>query len=316
MAPARERGLSTSTTARCACRTAWRPTAEVTQRRSWRWPRAASEVLEAGPGVQVGRARGQGAEVGRGDRGPGAAAAARPDRARRARGLLHHQGPGLPLRRGAHDRGPAAEPGRRPMKLENDTGRGHDLQLRRATMTPLRSTPASTCSTATCSRSRRGRSQIRVTSAAPAASATGNVSDWLADVDAADGQPDYKWDFVHEYKHPQQLYARFEEIAQQNPDIAEIVTLPNKTNGYQRKAQATIGGDRPGRGRHQLGGLGPRGRQRDHRRVRQPPGTDLPLAVEVNGKAITRAAGHERHRRARRARRPRSRRRSRRSRRA
>ena len=53
--------------------------------------------------------------------------------------------------------------------------------------------------------------------------------------------PNYKWNFVNEYKHPQQLYARFEEIAQQYPDIAEIVTLPNQTNGYQRKAQATIG---------------------------------------------------------------------------
>ena len=54
--------------------------------------------------------------------------------------------------------------------------------------------------------------------------------------------PGYQSDFVDDYKTPQQVYARFEEIAQQYPEIAEIVPLKNKTNGYQRKAQATIGG--------------------------------------------------------------------------
>ena len=70
---------------------------------------------------------------------------------------------------------------------------------------------------------------------------TGNVSDWLRDVTPLTANPNYQWNFVDDYKHPQQLYARFDEIAQQYPEIAEIVTLPNKTNGYQRKAQAIIG---------------------------------------------------------------------------
>ena len=59
---------------------------------------------------------------------------------------------------------------------------------------------------------------------------------------AADRDPGYKSNFIDSYKTPQQLYGRAEEIAGQYPDIAEIIYLPNKTNGYQRKAQATIGG--------------------------------------------------------------------------
>jgi hypothetical protein len=83
-------------------------------------------------------------------------------------------------------------------------------------------------------------SQIRVTSSTGGV-ATGAVSDWLEEVDPLTADPGYKWDFVDDYKHPQQLYSRFEQIATQYPDIARIVRLPNKTNGYQRKAQATIG---------------------------------------------------------------------------
>ena len=38
---------------------------------------------------------------------------------------------------------------------------------------------------------------------------------------------------------PTEVYARFGELAAEFPDIAELITLPNKTNGYQRRAQAT-----------------------------------------------------------------------------
>ena len=87
---------------------------------------------------------------------------------------------------------------------------------------------------------------IRVTSSTGGVT-TGKVSDWLRDVTPLTSLPGYKSDFVDEYKHPQQLYARFEQIAQQYPDLAEIVRMPNKTNGYQRKAQATIGTIPPSR---------------------------------------------------------------------
>ena len=90
-------------------------------------------------------------------------------------------------------------------------------------------------------------SQIRVTSST-GGQAVGNVSDWLHDVTPLTADPNYKWNFINEYKHPQQLYSRFREIAAQHPDIAEIVELPNQTNGYQRKAQAI---DRPDEQRRQ-----------------------------------------------------------------
>ena len=129
--------------------------------------------------------------------------------------------------------------------------------------------------------------QIRVTIAAPAAMATiGKVSDWLRDVTPLTATPGYKSDFVQEYKHPQQLYARFEEIAAQYPEIAEIVALPNKTNGYQRKAQATIGGTGQSAVVVSSAAWGHEGGNDITVEFVDRPGADLPLAVEVNGKAV------------------------------
>ena len=76
---------------------------------------------------------------------------------------------------------------------------------------------------------------------------------------------------------------RFEQLADDYGNIAELITLPNKTNGYQRRAQALMEGTvalgqraahqrRPARRaaqprrRADLARLGPRGRQR-----RSPP---------------------------------------------
>ena len=84
-------------------------------------------------------------------------------------------------------------------------------------------------------RSASRRSTGGVRRSAPSRSGSRTSRRWTA-------TPGYKSDFIDDYKTPLQAYARFEEIAQQYPDIAEIVPLPNKTNGYQRKAQATIGG--------------------------------------------------------------------------
>ena len=85
-------------------------------------------------------------------------------------------------------------------------------------------------------------SEIRVTSST-GGTAIGYVSDWLEEpVVPMTDTPGYKYDFVDNYKTVEQLYGRFEEIADQYPRIAEIVELPYKTNGYQRQAQATIGG--------------------------------------------------------------------------
>jgi hypothetical protein len=52
-------------------------------------------------------------------------------------------------------------------------------------------------------------------------------------------------DFTDHYMDPTEVYGRFRELAAEFPNIAKLITLPNKTNGYQRKAQATMSGARP-----------------------------------------------------------------------
>ena len=41
---------------------------------------------------------------------------------------------------------------------------------------------------------------------------------------------------------PTEVYNRFDQLAAEFPNISELITLPNKTNGYQRRAQATMAG--------------------------------------------------------------------------
>jgi zinc carboxypeptidase/chitobiase/beta-hexosaminidase-like protein len=52
-------------------------------------------------------------------------------------------------------------------------------------------------------------------------------------------------DFTTRYMDPTEVYARFDELAEEFPNISEMITLPNKTNGYQRKAQANMAAGTP-----------------------------------------------------------------------
>src|SRR5919197_1022949 len=52
-------------------------------------------------------------------------------------------------------------------------------------------------------------------------------------------------DFTTHYMDPTEVYGRFHELAAEFPNISELITLPNKTNGYQRKAQANMSGGLP-----------------------------------------------------------------------
>ena len=49
-------------------------------------------------------------------------------------------------------------------------------------------------------------------------------------------------DFTTHYMDPTEVFGRFRQLATEFPNIAELITLPNKTNGYQRKAQAIMAG--------------------------------------------------------------------------
>ena len=52
----------------------------------------------------------------------------------------------------------------------------------------------------------------------------------------------YLSDFTTRYLDPTEVYGRFRELAAEFPDLTTIIPLPNKTNGYQRRAQALMAG--------------------------------------------------------------------------
>ena len=49
-------------------------------------------------------------------------------------------------------------------------------------------------------------------------------------------------DFTTRYMDPTEVYARFDQLAAEFPNLAELIKLPHKTNGYQRRAQALMAG--------------------------------------------------------------------------
>jgi zinc carboxypeptidase/chitobiase/beta-hexosaminidase-like protein len=52
-------------------------------------------------------------------------------------------------------------------------------------------------------------------------------------------------DFTTRYMDPTEVYDRFDELAREFPNIAQLIPLPHRTNGYQRKAQANMAGGTP-----------------------------------------------------------------------
>jgi hypothetical protein len=55
----------------------------------------------------------------------------------------------------------------------------------------------------------------------------------------------YLKDFTTRCMDPTEVYARFDSLAAELPNIAELIPLPYETNGYHRKAQATMSGTTP-----------------------------------------------------------------------
>ena len=73
--------------------------------------------------------------------------------------------------------------------------------------------------------------------------AIAKVNDWLPPEGGGNGGP-YLEDFVTSYMTPTELYDRIHQLAAEFPDLAEVVELPYRTNGYRRLAQALL--DPPG----------------------------------------------------------------------
>ena len=100
------------------------------------------------------------------------------------------------------------------------------------------------------------------------ASLEGNVSTWLGS-GVPPAVPGYLSDFTTRYMDPTEVRARFFELADEYSNLAELVTLPYKTNGYQRKAQANMAGT-------------------------TLPGSSVPTALQGGAVVLTsRAWGHE-----------------------
>ncbi|MFD0787041.1 zinc carboxypeptidase, partial [Micromonospora azadirachtae] len=71
--------------------------------------------------------------------------------------------------------------------------------------------------------------------------AVAKVSEWLPTPGTDPEGPGYEKDFVTSYLTPTELYSRIHQLAAEFPDLAEVVELPYKTNGYRRHAQAVLG---------------------------------------------------------------------------
>jgi hypothetical protein len=81
---------------------------------------------------------------------------------------------------------------------------------------------------------------IRITSPT-GDTATAKVDDWLPVEGEEEIGPKYQKDFISSYLTPTELYDRIHALAEEFPDIAEIVELPYETNGYRRLAQTVLG---------------------------------------------------------------------------
>ncbi|MDM5317354.1 M14 family metallopeptidase [Fictibacillus sp. b24] len=70
---------------------------------------------------------------------------------------------------------------------------------------------------------------------------TSKVTEWLGADKPDNPKKHYVKNFVDHYMDPTEINARIENLVKEYPELAEIVEMPNKTNGYRRQAQATIG---------------------------------------------------------------------------
>ncbi|MTB86983.1 Ig-like domain repeat protein [Aeromicrobium senzhongii] len=124
--------------------------------------------------------------------------------------------------------------------------------------------------------------------------AIAKVTDWLPTGDEPDPfkGDGYQQDFITSYLDPTQLYDRIHQLATDYPQLAEIVELPNKTNGYRRLAQAvvpagTTSADDPRRVAFDSKQLGHEGGNGITVRVVHPTAADQALSVTVADRAIT-----------------------------
>jgi murein tripeptide amidase MpaA len=133
-------------------------------------------------------------------------------------------------------------------------------------------------------------SRITVTSSL-GGSAVQEPEQWLDEVEAAQDRPGYERNFIDGYKDPTQLNERLMALAAEFPELTEVVELPNKTNGYQRKAQTILGATNGANGASAVvvtsKAWGHEGGNDISVAIDAPTGADQPLTVAVSGNQVT-----------------------------
>jgi len=121
--------------------------------------------------------------------------------------------------------------------------------------------------------------------------AVARVQEWLP-IPADDPEgPGYQKDFVTSYLTPTELYGRIRQLAADFPELAEIVELPYRTNGYRRKAQAVFGTANASRVAVDSLAWGHEGGNAITVELANPAAASSPLSVSVSGTAITVSLG-------------------------
>lgn len=117
--------------------------------------------------------------------------------------------------------------------------------------------------------------------------ATAKVTDWLPIEGEPEVSPDYQSDFITSYLTPTELYDRIQALADEFPEISEIVELPHETNGYRRLAQAVLGTANASRVGVDSKAWGHEGGNDLRVAMTDPGGADQPLSVSVSGNDIS-----------------------------
>ncbi|MCX4472567.1 M14 family metallopeptidase [Micromonospora sp. NBC_01655] len=112
------------------------------------------------------------------------------------------------------------------------------------------------------------------------------VKEWLPIPETNPEGPGYQKDFVTSYLTPTELYARIKQLAAEFPQLAEVVELPYKTNGYRRKAQVVLGAANANRVAVDSLAWGHEGGNDISVELADPGAADRPLSVTVTDKAI------------------------------
>ncbi|GAA1868611.1 M14 family metallopeptidase [Asanoa iriomotensis] len=112
------------------------------------------------------------------------------------------------------------------------------------------------------------------------------VKEWLPISEESPEGPGYQKDFVSSYLTPTELYDRIKALAAEFPQLAEIVELPYKTNGYRRKAQVVLGTANASRVAVDSRAWGHEGGNDISVELANPGAADQPLSVSLTGNDI------------------------------